>query len=167
METGTCQRSPDWPQAAVGHRLSVAALEDMHQRKTGALIECSVLLGALAAGLTAGPELQSLQRFGAQIGLAFQIQDDILDVAGDPRRLGKSTGADSIGNTSGGCAIPHRQSASCQKSAYSRGTRTTSITSHFRATVRELPRLVAIARPAFGTQKRAQPSASARGIPTM
>ena len=80
--------------AAVGHRLSVAALEDMHERKTGALIECSVLLGALAAGLTPGVELQSLQRFGAQIGLAFQIQDDILDVEGDAQLLGKATGAD-------------------------------------------------------------------------
>ena len=56
----------------------------MHRRKTGALIECSVLLGALAAGVTGGGELAALQRFGAEIGLAFQIQDDILDVDGRP-----------------------------------------------------------------------------------
>jgi len=80
--------------AAVGRTLSVNDIEDMHRRKTGALIECSVLLGALAAGVSDREELAALQRFGADVGLAFQIQDDILDVEGDPALLGKSTGAD-------------------------------------------------------------------------
>jgi geranylgeranyl pyrophosphate synthase len=80
--------------AAVGRPLSVGEVENMHRRKTGALIECSVLLGALAAGIEPGEELAALQRFGADVGLAFQIRDDILDVEGDPALLGKSTGAD-------------------------------------------------------------------------
>jgi geranylgeranyl pyrophosphate synthase len=80
--------------AAVGKTLDAAAVENMHRRKTGALIAASVLLGATAAGLARGAELEALTRFGADIGLAFQIQDDILDVEGDTGVLGKSTGAD-------------------------------------------------------------------------
>jgi geranylgeranyl pyrophosphate synthase len=79
---------------SVGQRLGIEALENMHARKTGALIQSSVLLGAAAAGVTAGEEFAALERFGADIGLAFQIQDDILDVEGDAQLLGKSTGAD-------------------------------------------------------------------------
>ncbi|MGQ0836803.1 MAG: (2E,6E)-farnesyl diphosphate synthase [Gammaproteobacteria bacterium] len=80
--------------AAAGRTLSLEALENMHRRKTGALIQASVLLGATAAGVEGRAELDALTRFGAEIGLAFQIQDDILDVEGDAEVLGKSTGAD-------------------------------------------------------------------------
>ena len=80
--------------ASVGHTLTSAAVENMHRRKTGALIQCSVLLGATAAGLEAGLELDTLTRFGADVGLAFQIQDDILDIEGETAVIGKSAGAD-------------------------------------------------------------------------
>jgi farnesyl diphosphate synthase len=80
--------------ASVGHTLTSEAVENMHRRKTGALIQCSVLLGATAAGLTKGAELDALTRFGADVGLAFQIQDDILDIEGETAVIGKAKGAD-------------------------------------------------------------------------
>jgi geranylgeranyl pyrophosphate synthase len=80
--------------AAVGQTLSLDAVENMHRRKTGALIKGSVLLGAIGAGIDSGTDFHALQLFGDEIGLAFQIQDDILDVEGDAAVLGKSTGAD-------------------------------------------------------------------------
>jgi geranylgeranyl diphosphate synthase type II len=79
---------------SVGRQLDRATLDDMHRRKTGALIETSVLLGAAAAGIHSGPEHDALREFGACTGLAFQIQDDILDVAGTTEALGKAAGAD-------------------------------------------------------------------------
>ena len=79
---------------AVGRPLAADAIERMHRRKTGALIQASVELGALAAGVPAGPTAASLAEFGAEIGLAFQIQDDILDVTGETDVLGKLRGAD-------------------------------------------------------------------------
>jgi farnesyl diphosphate synthase/geranylgeranyl diphosphate synthase type II len=80
--------------AAVKQALNEDALERMHRQKTGALIQASVLLGAISAGLPDGPERAALAEFGAEIGLAFQIQDDILDVEGSTSTLGKRAGAD-------------------------------------------------------------------------
>lgn len=80
--------------AAVGNRLDAVALERMHRCKTGALIRASVLLGAIGAGITAGTDYDALGQYGGELGLAFQIQDDVLDVAGETSALGKTAGAD-------------------------------------------------------------------------
>jgi farnesyl diphosphate synthase len=79
---------------AVGRPLDAAALEGMHRRKTGALIRASLLLGAIGAGVTQGPRYEALSLYGAELGLAFQIQDDVLDVEGETAALGKTAGAD-------------------------------------------------------------------------
>jgi geranylgeranyl pyrophosphate synthase len=79
---------------AVGRQLTLTELEQMHRRKTGALITTSVLLGAYAANIGPGAHLTALQRYGDELGLAFQIQDDILDVTGDVAAIGKQPGAD-------------------------------------------------------------------------
>lgn len=79
---------------SVGMKLDQHALEYMHRHKTGALIEASVKLGALASGRAEKSELKSLQTYAQAIGLAFQVQDDILDVESDTQTLGKRQGAD-------------------------------------------------------------------------
>jgi geranylgeranyl pyrophosphate synthase len=79
---------------AMGKALSAEAIERMHRRKTGALIQASVELGAITAGLAHASAYPALQAFGAEIGLAFQIQDDILDVTGETDVIGKKKGAD-------------------------------------------------------------------------
>ncbi len=79
---------------SVGLKLDQKALEQMHRHKTGALIEVSVRLGALASGRAQPDQLQALQTYAQAIGLAFQVQDDILDVESDTATLGKRQGAD-------------------------------------------------------------------------
>ena len=79
--------------AHVGVPMSEAALRDMHRRKTGAMLEVSVHMGALSAGAD-GPTLACLQRHAQAIGLAFQVVDDILDVTADSATLGKTAGKD-------------------------------------------------------------------------
>ncbi|GBL60875.1 geranylgeranyl diphosphate synthase, type II [Pseudomonas citronellolis] len=79
---------------AVGRKIDQAALETMHRHKTGALIEASVRLGALASGQADAERLEALARYAGAIGLAFQVQDDILDVESDTATLGKTQGKD-------------------------------------------------------------------------
>ncbi|WP_373389287.1 (2E,6E)-farnesyl diphosphate synthase [Pseudomonas alcaligenes] len=80
--------------ASVGRRLDQQALEAMHRHKTGALIEASVQLGALASGRADEHTLRALAQYAQAIGLAFQVQDDILDVESDTATLGKTQGKD-------------------------------------------------------------------------
>ncbi len=79
--------------AAVNQQLNLDQLETMHRHKTGALISASVAMGAIVCGADA-TRLQALTTYADAIGLAFQVQDDILDVTTDTAILGKQQGAD-------------------------------------------------------------------------
>ncbi len=80
--------------AAEGQGLELASLKDMHSLKTGALIRASVLSGALLAGANES-QVFALQTYAENTGLAFQVTDDILNVRGDPEKMGKASGTDS------------------------------------------------------------------------
>ena len=79
--------------ASIGMPLDEAALRDMHRRKTGALLQASVLMGA-SCGQPDATAWQALADYGAAIGLAFQVVDDILDVTQASETLGKTAGKD-------------------------------------------------------------------------
>jgi farnesyl diphosphate synthase len=79
--------------ASIGVSLDEAALRDMHRRKTGALLQASVMMGA-ACGETGAAAEAALADYGAAIGLAFQVVDDILDVTQASETLGKTAGKD-------------------------------------------------------------------------
>ena len=86
--------------AATGQALQLEQLKTMHGYKTGALIEASVLMGAIATGAAKQQQLDALKQFASAIGLAFQIQDDILDVKSSTEQLGKQQGSDATNNKS-------------------------------------------------------------------
>ena len=83
---------------APGHAATLDAegLRAMHARKTGALIRAAAVSGAIMAG-AADDLVEAIDRYAADIGLAFQIVDDILDIEGDPASLGKTAGKDAAG----------------------------------------------------------------------
>ncbi|MEX2476185.1 polyprenyl synthetase family protein [Marinobacter sp.] len=79
---------------SVGKALAIDELETMHRQKTGALIEASVRMGAMTADRLTESQLADLSRYARALGLAFQVQDDLLDVEGDTAVIGKPQGSD-------------------------------------------------------------------------
>lgn len=84
--------------AATNKTITIDELEHIHQLKTGALLNCAITLGALCANNVTEHTFKQLDVFGKAIGLAFQVQDDILDIEGDTCVLGKPQGSDAQAN---------------------------------------------------------------------
>lgn len=83
--------------ASEGKQLTLADLKSMHRLKTGALIEASLSSGAVLGGLNS-TRISMLKSYAQNIGLAFQVTDDILNVEGDPEIMGKAVGTDKLRN---------------------------------------------------------------------
>lgn len=83
--------------ASIGQLLDEPSLRDMHRRKTGALLQASVLMGA-ACGTTSATAWDALSEYGDAMGLAFQVVDDILDATQESTMLGKTAGKDANNN---------------------------------------------------------------------
>ena len=83
--------------ASIGKQLDEKTLRDMHRRKTGVLLQASVMMGA-ACGPASAQATKSLSDYGAALGLAFQVVDDILDVTQESHVLGKTAGKDQDAN---------------------------------------------------------------------
>lgn len=83
-----CEKKPE-----TAGEITDEKLVFIHAHKTAALIQASMMIGAILAGAS-GRQVADIEKCGYNIGMAFQIQDDILDVVGDSRELGKPTGSD-------------------------------------------------------------------------
>lgn len=77
-----------------GKRIDQDALENIHRNKTGALIQAAIMMSAVTIFDGVDPAIPQLRKYGQAIGLAFQVQDDILDVVSDTETLGKTAGKD-------------------------------------------------------------------------
>jgi farnesyl diphosphate synthase len=86
--------------AQTNQSTSLDKLESMHRLKTGALIECAVHMAWLCSPKRDEAELAAMLRFARALGLAFQVQDDILDIESDTATLGKPQGSDTKANKS-------------------------------------------------------------------
>jgi len=78
---------------AEGRRLDASALDQIHRKKTGALITASAVVGALATGASEA-RIRAVRDFGREIGFAFQVVDDVLDATATSEELGKTAGKD-------------------------------------------------------------------------
>lgn len=84
--------------ANVGENIDIHALEQMHQHKTGALIRASIRMGAISTGAHTEQDFAALDAYANAIGLAFQVQDDIIDITSDTQTLGKTQFSDEEAN---------------------------------------------------------------------
>jgi geranylgeranyl pyrophosphate synthase len=99
-----------------GGSVSEAELEGIHRRKTGALIRSSVVLGSEIGGASAD-QVEAMGRFGAALGLAFQVIDDILDVTAETTELGKTRGKDAAAQKVTYPAVLGLEGARCRAEA--------------------------------------------------
>ena len=79
---------------AEGKQVDQTELENIHRNKTGALIQAAIMMGAVTVFAGTDPAISKLRQFGQTIGLAFQVQDDILDITASTETLGKTAGKD-------------------------------------------------------------------------
>ena len=84
--------------ANVGNSINIDQLEQMHQHKTGALIRASIRMGAISTGANSETDFATLDAYALAIGLAFQVQDDIIDITSDTTTLGKTQFSDEEAN---------------------------------------------------------------------
>jgi farnesyl diphosphate synthase len=86
--------------AATNQQINLAKLETLHSLKTGALLEASVLMGAECATQVTEKDKEALKKYARLIGLAYQVQDDIIDITSTEEQLGKPSGSDLAANKS-------------------------------------------------------------------
>ncbi|MCH7314816.1 polyprenyl synthetase family protein [Acinetobacter sp. ANC 3882] len=89
-----CGQVLDLQAEGEGKQVDQAELENIHRNKTGALIQAAIMMGAVTIFNGTDPAIPKLRQFGQTIGLAFQVQDDILDVTASTETLGKTAGKD-------------------------------------------------------------------------
>jgi geranylgeranyl diphosphate synthase type II len=99
--------------------VSMDTIKFIHENKTAAMIESSLMIGAILAGAS-DDEIKAMEKTGSDVGLAFQIQDDILDVTGNPKILGKPVGSDEKNHKTTYVTIKGLETASADVAAYSR-----------------------------------------------